>query len=187
MALLAVATLASACETVRDPQWAAVEREVRQCMAATYADPAVTASARRLAFSDPTPQQRADPAYPAPADVPAIAALASGVARCHRIATDATPSLRPMMEAADTARRYQAEQVTTYLIEGAISYGQANRLLAEAAADYAAREASDQRADAASAKAANDALDDMLQRAHRAPTPLKGMTCEWLELNLDCR
>lgn len=176
-----------ACDEPQDPAWNAVEARVKVCRDSAMTDPVLREASRRLSFGEPSPAQRADRSFPTGPESTLVARLHGRVASCWKLRQDAAPALRPLMQYAYIAHDYQAGQVLNYLFDRAISYGQANRLLAEAAAALRTRERAYLAHSHEARQRASYNLDQTLQRAHRAPTPLPGMTCEWEELNLACR
>lgn len=187
VAALASAASLAACTEPQDPAWRAVEARFMVCLQSAVADPALREASRRLSYGEPSPAQRADRGFATEAESLLIGRLQRRVSACWELRQDAALTLRPLMRHAYTAHTYQAGQVISYLIDRAISFGQANRLLAEAAQALRRRERAYLTDSPEARLVASRNLDETLQRAHRAPTPWPGMTCEWEELNLSCR
>jgi hypothetical protein len=189
-AIIAAMLSLVACAEPQDPAWNAVEARVKVCREAAVTDPALREASRRLSFVEPSPAQRADRGFPNESEGVLLARLHGRIATCWKLRQDAAPALRPLMQYAYTAHAYQAGQVINYLVDRAISFGEANRLLAEAAEAAEALRTRERAYLTHSHEARQRAsynLDQSLQRAHRAPTPLPGMTCEWEELSLAYR
>lgn len=169
--------------------WEEDERAIAACFAAMDRDPALAAVNAKFARRDPTPAQRIDASVATPAEAEALRTRAAKTRPCRELRLDAVRRHHPHLEPAYAILYYQTDQVFQYLREGAIAYGTANTLSADAFATFKARETAYFAApDDARRSALANGWSEELQRAHSNPPPWKvPAACAWEALNIACR
>lgn len=166
--------------------WGEAEAEIAACFQAMDRDPALAVVNAKFARRNPSAAQLADASYARDEEAEALRLRVRKTRPCRDLRLAAVKAHHPLLEPAYTALYYQADQVFAYLQQGAITYGAANRLSAEALALFQSRERAYFAADAAGRKALAETWLDEVQRAHSNPPPPPGLRCAWAELNIVC-
>lgn len=179
--LLALATSTNAAT------WAEAEAEIAACFQTMDRDPALAVVNAKFARRDPTALQLADESFVTEDEAAALRLRMRKTRPCRELRLAAVRAHHPSLEPAYATLYYQADQVFDYLQQGAISYGAANRLSAEALDLFRARERAYLAASADERIALADVWNDELQRGHSNPPPPPGFRCAWADLNIVCR
>ncbi|MFM9862150.1 MAG: hypothetical protein ACKVRO_00965 [Micropepsaceae bacterium] len=187
-AVLAFAVACAPNAPIDDPVWRTAEARYTACVEPVDRDPAFSTVNDKLPRQAPSLAQLADRRVPDEAEASALRLRAQKARACRTLRLDAAAKHHPGLAPAYQTLDYQSDQVLDYLQQGAIDYGTANRLLAEAGAMFSLRRetyfggAPDERAKVA------EAWSDQLQRGHsNPPPPSPALTCDWEELNIMCR
>lgn len=166
--------------------WEEAEVEIAACFQAMDRDPALAVVNAKFARRNPSAAQLADQSF---ADDDESAALRLRVQKtrpCRELRLAAVEAHHPLLEPAYATLYYQADQVFDYLQQGAISYGAANRLSAEALDLFQARERAYLAASADERTALAEVWREELQRGHSNPPPPPAQSCSWEGLNIIC-
>lgn len=165
--------------------WETAEAEIARCFDAMDRDPALSAVNAKYARRNPTASQLADRSVASEAEAAALRLRVQKTAPCREQRLAAVTKFRPLLEPSYRTLYYQADQVIGYLMDGWVSYGEANRLALESFRAFEQR--GDALTKAADQAALSNEWDEALQRAHSNPPPDKRVkSCRWEELNLAC-
>jgi hypothetical protein len=186
IASLGLATLfAAPAGAAQAATWEAAESEIARCFTTMDEDPALARVNAKYARRNPTEAQLADPTFVGEADAVALRLRVAKTRPCRDLRLDAVAKFRPLLDPSYRVLYYQADQVMSYLTEGWISYGLANRLALESFRAFEAR--GDAFAKTADQAALSETWAEALQRAHSNPPPDRPVkTCRWEDLNLAC-
>lgn len=149
-------------------------------------DPALAVVNAKFARRNPTASQLADESVASEEEAAALRLRVQKTRPCRELRLAAVKAHHPLLEPAYATLYYQADQVFDYLQQGAISYGMANRLSAEALELFQARERAYLAAPADERLALADVWREQLQRAHSNPAQLPPRACSWQGLNIAC-
>ena len=168
--------------------WKADEQNIAGCFAAMDRLPELQAINGKFARRDPTPAQLADVSVASDAEAELLRLRIKKTRPCRNLRLSAVQTSYPLLEPAYKTLYYQADQVFEYLIEGWITFGEANRLSRESLVVFEARQRSflalksEKRRRKLSVR-----WDEALQRSHSNPPPSQGpVTCHWAATNLAC-
>jgi hypothetical protein len=165
--------------------WDAAEADIARCFDAMDRDPALGRVNAKYARRNPTEAQLADPSFVSEAEAAALRLRVAKTRSCRDVRLDAVARFRPLLDPSYRILYYQADQVMSYLTEGLIGYGLANRLALESFRAFEAR--GDAFAKTADQAALSETWAEMLQRAHSNPPPDRPVkSCHWEDLNLAC-
>lgn len=180
--VLLVSTFPANAET-----WEAQSAKVAACFAAMDRDPALAIVNARFARRDPTPAQLADGDFANAAESDALRLRVLKTRPCRDLRLAAVRAHRPLIEPSYSMLYYQADQVFDYLIQGSISYGEANRLALASFGSFEARERAYEAADEGGRRMLSQDWLESLQRGHSEPSPPRHhRPCRWRELNIVC-
>lgn len=185
--LACVAAFATAFAAACTGTWSEDEAEIAACFRAMDLAPELSVVNAKFARRDPTAAQLADATFASADEAEALRLRALKTRPCRALRLEAVARHHPALEPAYTALYYQTDQVFDYLRQGAIAYGTANRLSAEAFAQFKTREAAYFAAAPQARAALSDAWREELQRAHSNPPPERAQDCAWAALNIVCR
>ncbi len=177
-----VAILIAACAST----WTEDEADIAACFRRMDLTPELATVNAKFPRRDPTAAQLADGMFASADDAVALRLRAVKTRPCRALRLAAVERHHPPLAPAYQALYYQTDQLFDYLQQGAIAYGMANRLAAEAFAQFKAREAAYFTADARARDALARDWRDELERAHSNPPQPRSRACAWLELNIVC-
>jgi hypothetical protein len=166
--------------------WPDAEKEIAACFQTMDRDPALAVVNAKFARRSPSAAQLADARFADEGEAAALRLRVRKTRPCRELRLAAVKSHHPLLEPAYATLYYQADQVFDYLQQGAISYGAANRLSAEALALFQARERAYFAATGVERGALADRWRDELQRGHSNPPPPPSHACSWQGLNIVC-
>lgn len=166
--------------------WPEAEKEIAACFQAMDGDPALTVVNARFARRSPSAAQLADERFADEGEAAALRLRVRKTRPCRELRLAAVKAHHPLLGPAYATLYYQADQVFDYLQQGAISYGAANRLSAEALALFQARERAYFAATRVERVALAESWGDELQRGHSNPPPPPSRACSWQGLNIVC-
>jgi hypothetical protein len=149
-------------------------------------DPALAVVNAKFARRNPSPAQLGDQSCANEDEAAALRLRVRKTRPCRELRLAAVKAHHPLLEPAYATLYYQADQVFDYLQQGAISYGAANRLSAQALALFQARERAYVAAPADERVALADVWREELQRGHSNPPPPPSRACSWQGLNIVC-
>jgi hypothetical protein len=170
----------------RAATWAEAEAEIAACFQAMDRDPALTVVNAKFARRNPSAAQLADQSFVSADEAGALRLRVQKTRPCRELRLAAVKAHHPLLDPAYATLYYQADQVFDYLQQGAVTYGAANRLSAEALDLFQARERAYLAAPADERVALAEVWRDELQRGHSNPPPPPSQSCSWQGLNIAC-
>jgi hypothetical protein len=171
---------------LRAASWDEAEAEIVACFQAIDRDPALAVVNGKFARRNPSAAQLADKSFADEREGAALRLRVQKTRPCRELRLSAVKTYHPLLEPAYATLYYQADQVFGYLQQGAISYGAANRLSAEALELFQARERAYFAASADERAALANVWAEELQRGHSNPPPPPAQSCSWQGLNIAC-
>jgi len=164
------------------------EAAIAACFATMDRAPELQPVNKKFARRDPSADQLADTSVASEAEADLLRLRVAKTKPCRELRLNAIRAHEPLLEAAYATLYYQADQVFEYLMQGWISFGEANRLSRLALLAFEARQNAYRSAGSDSARLTLSASwSEVLQRAHSNPPPGGLVICAWEDVNLACR